>query len=233
VTGTFPTPLLARRERLWPVLLISLACHAAVLGFAVLHRPAPIIDLEKPMQARLVRLGEKRPDWFLPRKERAPEAAPAPAVALPTPGARPAPARPSPAATARPDPLAAALARVKREQALGEPATWGDPRGDALGEASEASEGDRYLALVTRALQANYRLPSTISERDRALLKASVVLFIEPDGRISTWRFELKSGNAAFDEALERTIRQTRLPPPPLEMRQHYRNDGILVRFHV
>jgi colicin import membrane protein/protein TonB len=232
VTGTFPTPLLARRERLWPVLLVSFGCHAAVLGFAALHRPAPIIDLEKPMQARLVRLGEKRPDWFLPRKEQAPEAAPAPAIALPGPAAKAAPARPSTAATARPDPLASALARVKREQALGEP-TWGDPRGDAFGEASEASEGDRYLALVTRALQASYRLPSTISERDRALLKASVVLFIEPDGRISSWRFELKSGNAAFDEALERTVRRTRLPPPPSELRQHYRSDGILVRFHI
>ncbi len=233
MTGTFPTPLLARRERLWPVLLVSFACHAAVLGFAAFHRSAPIIDLEKPMQARLVRLGEKRPEAFLPRKELAPAPPPVPAVALPAPGARATPARPSPAAAPRPDALAQALARVRRDQALGAPPTWGDERGDVLGDASEASEGDRYLALVTRALQDNYRLPSTISERDRALLRASVVLYIEPDGRISRWRFEAKSGNPAFDEALERTIRQTRPPPPPSEMREHYRNDGILVRFHI
>ncbi len=233
MTGTFPTPLLARRERLWPVLLLSFGCHAAVLGFAALHRPAPIIDLEKPMQARLVRLGEKRPESFLPRKEQAPAPAPAPGLALPAPGAKVAPARPAAPASSRPDPLAAALARVRRDQSLGERPIWGDEHGDVLGDTSEASEGDRYLALITRALQDNYRLPSTISQRDRELLKASVVLFIEPDGRISRWRFETRSGNAAFDEALERTIRQTRPPPPPAELREHYRNDGILVRFHI
>jgi colicin import membrane protein/protein TonB len=230
VTGTFPTPLLARRERLWPLLLVSLACHAAVLAFAALHRPPPIVDLEKPMVARLVRLGPKRPEAFLPRKEGAPPPAPAPAVALPSPAAK-APPR-SPPAPGRANPLASALAKVRREQALEAP-TWGDPQGDALGESGEASEGDRYLALATRALQSNYRLPSTLSERARTLLNATVVLFIEPDGRISNWRFERRSGNAAFDEALERSIRQTRLPPPPPENRERYRSIGLGVNFHV
>jgi colicin import membrane protein/protein TonB len=64
-------------------------------------------------------------------------------------------------------------------------------------------------------------------------LKATVVLSIEPDGRVSGFRFEQRSGNGSFDEALERAIRQTRLPPPPADMRERYRSVGLGVHFHM
>jgi colicin import membrane protein/protein TonB len=64
-------------------------------------------------------------------------------------------------------------------------------------------------------------------------LKATVVLTIEPDGRVSGFRFERRSGNGAFDDALERAIRQTRLPPPPAELRERYRTVGLGVHFRV
>ncbi len=238
--------LLGRRERLWPPVLVSLAAHAAAIVLAVLYRPAPIIDLEqKPIVARLVRLGEKRPESFLPRKEEPPPP-PAAAAAVPLPGPppapaakqatqtapRPPPARPGAGPDARPDALANALNRIRRDRALGQP-VYGDPSGDPEGDSSDASEGDRYLALVTRALQANYRLPSTLSEKERMYLKAVVVLTIEADGRISSYRFESRSGSQAFDDALDRAIRQTRLPPPPLELRERYRTVGLGVRFHI
>ena len=228
--------LLARRERLWPAALASLALHAALLTLAALNRPAPIVDLEqKPIVARLVRLGEKRPEVYLPRKEELPPEPPAAAVPIPTPAAPPAPASPAkgPAtATPRRDPLANALERIKRQTALSEP-TWGDPSGDPEGTSAEANEGDRYLALVTRALQANYRLPSTLSESERLYLRATVVLVVEPDGSISSYRFERRSGNASFDDALDRAIRQTRLPPPPAELRLRYRTVGLGVNWHM
>jgi colicin import membrane protein/protein TonB len=238
------SPLMGRRERLWPLLAVSLACHAAVITAGVLGRPAPIIDLEqKPIVAKLVRLGEKRPEEYLPRKEEAPAPPASAPVPVPEPAASAPPAKPKPAArpapppapgpTGRPDALASALSRIRREQALGPPPAWGDPSGSPEGLASEAEEGDRYLALVTQALQASYRLPATISEKERMFLKATVVLTIEPDGRVSRFRFERRSGNEAFDEALERAIRQTRLPPPPPEMRERYRTVGLGVHFHV
>lgn len=227
-------PLLSRRERLWPVVLASATAHAAILTWGALHRPPPIIDLEqKPIVAKLVRLGEKRPEAFLPRIEEAPPPPTAPA-AVPVPG--PAPKAPSPPARpgpARPDPLQAALNRIRRDRALGAPPRYGDPSGSSEGQASDAEEGDRYLALVTQAIQANYRLPSTLSDKDRASLRATVVITIEPDGRISGHRFEQRSGNVSFDDALERTIRRTRLPPPPAEMRERYRSAGLPVRFHM
>ncbi|MGZ6140932.1 MAG: energy transducer TonB [Myxococcaceae bacterium] len=229
-------PLFFRRERLWPIVLASAAAHAAILAWGALHRPPPVIDLEqKPIVAKLVRLGEKRPEAFLPRKEEAPPPptappsipVPGPAAKAPTPAAKPGPA------TARPDPLASALNRIRREQALGAPPRYGDPTGSPEGEASEDEGGDRYLALVTQVLKANYRLPSTLSEKDRMFLKATVVLSIEPDGRVSGFRFEQRSGNASFDDALARAIRQTRLPPPPADMRERYRSVGLGVHFHM
>lgn len=227
-----------RRAPLAAPVLVSLAAHAAILGYAFLHRPPPIVDLDqKPIVAKLVRLGEKRPAEWMPVKEEPPPPPPAPAAAVPVPG--PAPAAPAPPAPksaarpARPDPLASVLDRMRREEARSRRPAYGDPGGSPEGLASDAGEGDRYLALVTQALQSSYRLPSTISEQDRMHLKATVVLTIEPDGRVSGFRFERRSGNGAFDDALERAIRQTRLPPPPAELRERYRTVGLGVHFRV
>lgn len=222
---------LGRRERLWPAAVASAAVHAALLLAAALARPPAIIDLEqKPIVARLVRLGEERPKEWLPRREAPPPPAAAPA-AVPLPGG-PARHEVRPPGTERPDRLASVMDRLRREKALGEPPRFGSPTGSPLGESSE-EEGDRYLALVQQALHSNYRVPATISEPERKNLEAVVVLTIQPDGRLSGFRFEKKSGNAGFDEALERAVRQTRLPPPPPEMRSRYREVGLGVRFHM
>ena len=115
---------------------------------------------------------------------------------------------------------------MKRENALSEP-VYGDPQGDPLGDSSEAGEGDQYLALVVRSLRESYVLPSTISERDRVHLKATVILYLEADGQVLRYAFESKSGNGAFDAALERAIRAARIPPPPSELRKKYRDEGL------
>jgi colicin import membrane protein/protein TonB len=241
------TSALSRRDRLWPAVAASVLAHALLGGWALAGRSAPAIDLEqKPIVAKLVRLGEKRPEQWLPRKE-APPPAPAPAPAAPVtvpaaPPARPATASraakpapsPVPAAPAAPGraggtTLASVLSKVQRQV---DDTRYGSPDGDASGD-SDTGEGDRYLALVVRSLRANYRVPSTISERDRLHLKGTLVLFIESDGRIARWRFETRSGNAAFDDALERTLQQTRLPPPPPDGRELYRSTGLQVLFQI
>jgi len=235
----------AHRDRLWPVVVASLAVHAAVVSLGVLRRPAPVDTSQKPIIAKLVRLGETRPERWLPRRdapppEAAPRAAapvPAPAaarpVALPAEKAKAAPPHPASTASGKgDDALSRALSKVRKEQAIARE-TWGDPSGSAEGTATDASEGDRYLALVTQALQSNYRLPATISEQERMHLGATVILFVEPDGRISNLRFEKRSGNDGFDQALERAVRQTRLPPPPPELVGQYRTVGLGVHFHM
>lgn len=247
-----PSPLLGRRERLWPTLAVSLALHAAFVGFVVWQRaPAPLDLNQKPIVARLVKRGELRPKEYLPRKEAAPPPGPPPApepTPAPAPQPKPAPA-PSPAAMpppraapAKPQPapkpapsrapparasggggLAGVMSRMQQEEK-----SYGNPEGDPLGD-SEVGEGDPYLALVTRSLQDTYVLPSTISEKERISLSATVVLFIESDGRVSRYQFERRSGNPTFDGALERAIRTARLPPPPAEKRALFRTQGLAV----
>ncbi len=232
------SPLAGSRERLWPLLTVSVALHAAAIAFALFERPQePPVDLsQKPIMAKLVRLGPKKPEQYLPRKETQPDPAAAPetvpvtdAVALPD-AAKPAPgAKPN----GKRDPLAAVLNRMRREQARGDPG-YGDPSGDPQGDSSEASEGDRYLALVDRALREVYRLPATISEKERLFLKAYVVLYIDADGKVSDFKFEQpRSGNGAFDNALSHAIHQARLPPPPPELRARLKTQGLGVNFHM
>jgi colicin import membrane protein/protein TonB len=243
------TSALSRRDRLWPAVSASLVAHLLLVGWAVAGRPPAIIDLDqKPIVAKLVRLGEKRPEQYLPRKDEAPPAPappapPAPAAPAPVPAAAPsptatsprtkppAPAPAAPAAPARGASLAAILSKVQRQQA--DEARWGAPDGDRSGD-SETAEGDQYLALVDRALRANYSAPVTIPERERLYLEATVVLWVEPDGRIIRWRQERPSGNATFDAAVERTLRGTaRVPPPPESMRESLRKGGIQLVFRA
>ncbi|MFL5272627.1 MAG: TonB C-terminal domain-containing protein [Anaeromyxobacteraceae bacterium] len=250
--------LIVRRDRLWPVIVVSLAVHAALLAALALHRPAPQIDLgQKPIVAKLVRLGEKRPQNLLPRKDEPADAPPAAAAPVPIPvakpeppaPAKPAPTVPSPKAVIAPPPpraaprvaaapsagrdvLASVLSRVKRDRALQGP-VYGDPSGDPMGDSNEASEGDQYLALVVRTLQNTYVVPATISERDRMHLTATLVLFIDSDGSVLQYEFADRSGNGAFDSALERAVRAARLPPPPPQFRQRFRKDGLQVKYRT
>lgn len=238
------SPLLPRADRFWTLVGASGVVHLGLVVMGLALRPAPLIDLEqKPIVAKLVRLGEKRPEHLLPRKEEPPASAgepevapvPAPPGPQPTPAPvtqpRPAPPRPTvaPPRGQKSDALASALSRLKRDPLRG--SAGGDPSGDPLGDSSEGEAGDRYLALAQRALHDTYRIPSTISERDLLHLRATVVLYLLPDGSVTRWSFESRSGNRAFDDALERAIRQARLPPPPAELRERYRSQGLGVRF--
>jgi len=245
------TSALGHPDRLWPAVVASLLAHALAFSLAGLARPRPALDPGQiPITAKLVRLGEPRPKELLPRKEAAPPpaaeaAAPAPEVAAPAPSPKavavPAqkPAAPAPPrAAARPGPadkagkpagarLASVLSELKQELQAGR------PDGAAAGDASEAGEGDEYLGLVVHQLRLGYRLPSTLGERERLFLSGTVVLHIEPDGRISRYELTRRSGNPAFDEALERTVRETRLPPPPPALRDLYRRTGLEVLFKI
>ena len=243
---------LSRRDRLWPAVVASALAHVLVVGWAVARRPPPPMDLaQKPIVAKLVRLGQKRPEQWLPRKEAAPPPATAPAAppapvaaptppppaASPSPRAKPAPPRaaaPSPSAPAGPArpvaSLSSILSKVQRQQ---EEERWGDPNGDPAGD-SDTGEGDQYLAQIDRALHANYAAPVTIPERERLYLQSRVILWIEPDGRVARWRQERSSGNPTFDAAVEKTLKLTaRVTPPPDRLRDLYRRDGIALIFQA
>ncbi len=238
---------LARRERLWPAVTASALAHALVVIWALLRAPPPAIDLEqKPIVAKLVRLGEKKPEEWLPRKEQPPPpppaAPPSPAPAVPSAPAKPAapavdakaakapPAPPAPSPGGKGATLASVLSKVQREV---EESRWGSPDGDPMGDSETGTEGDRYLALVVRELQSHYNVSKTISDRELVQLGATVVLRLDASGRVLGHAFERRSGNAGYDAALERAIAAARLPPPPPELRERFRTTGLGVNFHL
>ncbi|HET8541165.1 MAG TPA: energy transducer TonB [Anaeromyxobacter sp.] len=232
-----------RRDRLWPAVVFSAAAHVVLAGWAVVRRAPPEIDLDqKPIVARLVRLGEKRPEELLPRKE-APPPPPAPPAPMVAPAAPSAPARPAapapgapPAKAGQPSTgrsgttLASVLSKVQRDV---DEERWGSPDGDPMGDSETGSEGDRYLALVVRELQSNHNVFRTLSESEAQSLRATVVLRIDANGRILGHAFERRSGNASYDAALERAIQKSRLPPPPAALRERFRTAGLGVNFHL
>jgi colicin import membrane protein/protein TonB len=240
------TSALARRDRLWPAVTASALAHALVVVWALVRAPPPPIDLEqRPIVAKLVRLGEKRPEEWLPRKEQPPPPAPAAPKTAPAVPSPPAPVKasapsaegkapPAPAAPAKGKAggatLASVLSKVQRDV---EESRWGSPDGDPLGDSETGSEGDRYLALVVRELQSHYNLSKTISDRELVQLGATVVLRIDGSGRVLGHAFERRSGNATYDAALERAIAAARLPPPPPELRDRFRSVGLGVNFKL
>lgn len=224
-------------------LALSAALHVVLLGGGILlysMQPSEPSST-KPIVAKLVRLGKPRDPHLLPRKA-LPAVAPAAAAPVPLPGAPVRPPAPGagPAAS-KPAPqlsrearMLQALARAQSGAKL-EPAPAARPPeeaegaadGDVRGDAANAEEGDRYLALVRRAVQDNYVLPSTIGDKERLYFKATVVVYVHPTGKILRYVIETSSGNDIFDRALERAIRKTVLPVPPPALAGAVREEGI------
>lgn len=234
----------------------SVAAHLLMFGGAWLYAiwSPPRVVAEKPIVAKLVRLGKPRDEKLLPRLPKTPTNPPPTTKSAPVPAPAPAPAPapkapPSPTAKAepvapKPDPAAAAAARQKQmmealakvaavegpTSAAGEEELPGQADGDAMGTAEDAAEGDRYLALVEQALRANYVLPTTISAKERLYLKCVLFLKIAPSGKIDSFRIAESSGNPHFDRAVEASVARTMLAPPPDSFRKTYR-DGLEIVF--
>jgi len=227
----------------------AVVLHALVIGSAVVlpklfDKPHP---LRKPVIAHIVALGKPRDKALLPRKEAPPPPAPA-AASVPAPSRpeAPSPARPKttrpaitpPAAPSRAEMMRRALAGVSKTSRGAEsdekpdPDREGSPTGSPEGTATTAEEGDKYFTEVHDAIQANYVVPSVISERERMYLNATVVVYVGPDGTIAKNVMTKASGNSFFDQALLLAIQKTgKLPAPPPELRKIARDDGLELNF--
>ncbi len=216
---------------------------------------------EPPIVAKLVRLGEERDPNLLPRKQASPP--PPPPRQASTPSPPPAEPEPEPAAPAAPSKKAPSEPSREESRPSERPATpersepdldgaierflgsdpdarpddgpiFGSPDGDPYGDAAVATEGDRYLALVTRRLRENYRVPSIIGERDRLHLNATIVIYVGHDGRILRQEIERPSGNRHFDAALQAAVNASDpLPPPPPGWAERFRREGLGVNFRL
>jgi hypothetical protein len=79
----------------------------------------------------------------------------------------------------------------------------------------------------------NWRIPAALLERGKDKLTASVVLFIEADGRLARWEVTSRSGDGDFDDALARTLGLVWLPAPPASMRKVYETSGLELTFKL
>ena len=223
---------------------ISLVLHigfgAAAVISSLKSEAKPIVH-EKPIVAKLVRLGEKKPPQQLPRNPVAP-APPEQTVNLKPPKEdakikEPTPKEKQPKRDSSADRKSAmleALAKMERQyKQSGRPEIpEGDPQGDPYGTAAEGREGDRYLMLIDRKVREYWSIPTIISEKERLYLRATVVIYLDSTGKLLKVEMEKSSGNNFFDNSLLSAIQQSNpFPPPPPAFAKRYQETGIGINF--
>lgn len=217
---------------------LSMAFHVLLVGGAWLFSrdTGPAIDLSaKPIQAKLVRLGEKRDEKLLPRMQ--PNAPPPPEpVASSTPSPASTPLTPKPTAPKAPPKknlnkdLFAAFDKTK-------PVTrpdkvTGAADGDVNGDADDASEGERYFGLISSRVKRGYDVSSAISDAERVRLSATIVIYLDATGRVMHTVWQARSGNALFDAAVESAVQKASpFPPPPPHFAKDLANAGVALKF--
>jgi TonB family protein len=247
--------LVPRRSRLGRFITVSLVGHGLVLLAVALYAtffsaPRVVLD-QKPIRASLVRLGKKRDEKLLPRKEEPPppppkkvEAAPAPPtpaapepakVAVPIPGVKPEPApKPTPQkgeakGEDRKNRLFGAFDKFSKskpqEELEGE--EDGDPNGD-----SAIAEGERYFGMLSSQVRRHYNVADTIPENERLYLKAQVAMRLNRTGEIIDARLAKASGNTLFDSAVLAAVKKASpFSPPPDHLRDTLQKSGIVLEF--
>lgn len=227
-----------------PVVVLSLFVHTFAIGAIVYgqsHRPR--LDVTRSaIPVQLVALGKRRDPALLPRKvaEEAPPPPETQGVALdlakseaekekaaqekPRPTQEPRLSdRAKRLLEAKESPLDRALTRLEERE--------GDPEGSAFGKTTDGNAAAGYQREIMVALQQSYKLPETIPPSQRGFLKARVVLFIEPDGRIARFEFIETHPNTNFMSALETLLRTIKLPRPPPSQAAVLKEAGVEVIF--
>lgn len=227
----------------WIVFGASLVLHFCGIGvYALASRiTRPVIDMDQEsINVKIVRKGKKRDPKYLPRKVKTAKAAPNEKLL-----AKDAP----PEKKQRDDKIKKALAKIEEERArnkaredalrkiadnVGEDEPEGDPDGDPYGTVSQAAQmtlQHAYYVKLKGHIKSFYTIPSIISEAERRTLKAVAFIYIGPSGAILRHEISEKSGNDAFNRALEAAIvRASPVPEPPAFMRD-IASKGIGLRF--
>lgn len=220
----------------------SVAVHVGLLAFFVamtLLEP-PKLDLaQKPVSAKLVRLGQKRDERLLPRISSPPPPQPAPSAQAPVAFKARDPKAAAPAKSA----TTASTAKPSSEQARrdlfrafdttarkAEPAI-GDPDGDPEGDADSAEEGERYFGLILAKARRNYGVTKTIPPQELIRLKATVVLYISATGElIKDPEVQISSGNEQFDQDVILSLKKAApFGPPPENLASVLKSVGVAI----
>jgi TonB family protein len=233
------------RPRIWIPVAVSLGVHAGAIA-AMLFWPASDtradIPKERAVVTRLVRLGKDLDPKMLPRLE---TAAPAPDDAVinvnresqKTESTREKVKEGKVQRDRFARKLASSVDKIRRmlekTSSRGETGS-GRSDGSPDGDATEGSAGDVYLTQVYNYVRNNYSVPSIITESERKNLRATIVIYIDDEGKLVKTEFESRSGNVHFDNALESAVKKASpFPPPPKEKRKEFRVQGIGINFSI
>jgi hypothetical protein len=247
-----------RREKGMTVvtgLVFTVAIHAALIAGAVLlHTKAeaePEPGFKNIIEAKLVRLGTPLPEGALPRLVAAPPPPPDPGVQVTT-KETPIPESQRPKEKPRPrrdenleDEL---LKKMRRDSApgpasgrrVGEGGTsGGDPRGDPEGEvlsAKDQIEGNLWAAQVKRELHRSWAIPELIPDGDLQRLSAIVVVQIDEQGNIKSFKFKTRASGGSFAGLFNGSVNQVfnkvrSLPAPPPGAFKVFKNGWLALRF--
>lgn len=249
--------LATRPSGLKRFLLFSVALHVAVVlvGLilsAILAKPRLDVN-QKPIQAKLVRLGKPRDEKLLPRKEEPPPPPPQEVKAVeppPRPVAEPPPPQPAAVPIAVPDAkpapkqekqdgvkeseqrrksLFSAFSKVSKSTPAEE--LEGEADGDPLGDAARA-EGERYWGILSAQVRRHYDVSQTIPDDERIRLKARVVMKLSRTGQVIDVDLSKPSGNALFDNAVLSAVKKASpFSPPPEAVRDLLNRDGVEMEF--
>ncbi len=237
-----------RKSPVLPFVAASVVAHVGLtVGFLLVSAllAGPRVDLDaKPIKASLVRLGKKRDDKLLPRKEEPAPPPPSKAEPAPTPAAAPDTAVKVPTKDAKPEKpskdakadakdskskLFDALNKTSRAASAEE--LEGDPDGDANGDSAK-QEGERYYALLSNAVRRRYDVSDTISEAERKALRAEVAIKLGPAGELLDVGLSHASGNELFDGAVVAAVKKAApFGPPPEHLREQLRKQGVVFAF--
>lgn len=232
-----------------PFVLASIGGHVALVAAVLLFswfKLTPDVNLDqKPIKASLVRLGKKKDEKLLPRKEELPpppqEVKAEPKVDVPppldnkvpvqVPGVKPQETKPQEgkkeeSSSSKLFGAFDKFGKTRPPEEL-EGAEDGDVRGD-----SAKQEGDRYSGLIHARVKDFYDVSQTIPETERMYLKANVFMRVARNGSISDVKLTKSSGNDLFDAAVLAAVKKASpLPPPPAEVGDEFQKDGVVLTF--
>ncbi|MBN1653316.1 MAG: TonB C-terminal domain-containing protein [Deltaproteobacteria bacterium] len=213
-----------------------------VLASSGVDTSYPSIREEHVIEARFVKLGEKRdprklPNRRVPIKSTAPDDKvvvsknmnPEPPKSKPDAGARP--SRAEQDLITRLGDRAQAFAEIaeRREQE-------GDPEGVEWGTETEGRAGDIYRGKLYVFFKRGWTVPSTMSSAEIQKLMTKVTVQITPDRLIGSFEIVDGSGQPLFDQSVVDNLRQLResraeIPEPPEEVEEQYLGQKITLRF--
>ncbi|NUM88131.1 MAG: TonB C-terminal domain-containing protein [Bdellovibrionales bacterium] len=108
-------------------------------------------------------------------------------------------------------------------------------RGNQLNQGTSAdgvleATKNAYAGHVASKIRGWWALPTYLQSQGQ--LRAAVVVYIAPDGKLIRYEFRQNSGNDTFDDYVKRAVLQAApFAPPPADMARDLRSGGIMVRF--